>query len=71
MTKKLCPKCHGVGLIETAIGGHWCRECRGSGFVAEPKKERGIRASGGACSEANSASRGPASTGCQASQGVL
>jgi DnaJ-class molecular chaperone len=33
--KKLCPRCHGIGLIETAIGGHWCRECRGKGYVPD------------------------------------
>jgi len=31
----LCPKCHGLGLIETAIGGEWCYSCGGSG-----KKEK-------------------------------
>ncbi len=37
MTKtKLCPKCLGVGLIETRIGGHYCRECGGRGRIPKP-----------------------------------
>ena len=43
MTKtKLCPKCHGVGLIETAIGGHLCRECRGTGHVPDQPPVKGV-----------------------------
>jgi hypothetical protein len=28
-----CPRCHGVGLEETSIGGRRCRKCTGSGRV--------------------------------------
>jgi hypothetical protein len=38
-----CPRCHGVGLEETSIGGRSCRKCFGKGrivvenrFVSEP-----------------------------------
>jgi DnaJ-class molecular chaperone len=35
MTKTmLCPRCKGVGLIETAIGGRFCYECHGKGRLA-------------------------------------
>jgi hypothetical protein len=43
MTKtKPCPVCKGVGLIETAIGGHWCRECRGTGKVPDQPSTKGV-----------------------------
>jgi DnaJ-class molecular chaperone len=43
MTKtKLCPACKGVGLIETAIGGHWCRECKGTGKVPDQSTTKGV-----------------------------
>ena len=46
MTKprsKLCPRCKGIGLIETAIGGKWCRECSGSGRVPVPSETKDLR----------------------------
>jgi RecJ-like exonuclease len=30
---KLCPKCQGVGLLETSIGYKPCRDCNGNGRV--------------------------------------
>ena len=42
MKKKLCPKCHGVGLIETAIGGKYCWDCRGTGHVPDKPPGEGV-----------------------------
>ena len=67
MIKTTCPKCRGVGLIETAIGGHWCRECGGSGFI----KQKGVgEASGPTPPKAHSLADGPDSQACQQTQGI-
>ena len=63
---KTCPNCHGEGT-EANPPMRKCGICKGTGKVWEKGPTPNRR---GAPSEANSASRGPESTGCQTGQGT-
>ena len=62
---KLCPRCKGIGLIETTIGGKYCYDCKGTGRL--PDKGPTNR-TGEWQERAHGREDGPASTECQAAQ---
>ena len=40
--KRLCPRCKGIGLIETAIGGKYCYDCKGTGKIPDSAPVKGV-----------------------------